>query len=174
LLGLVLLRCRSQRFLELEVLVLRHELALLRRQVGRPMLRPADRTFLAAASRLLPRASLGSFLVTPETLLRWHRRLVARRWTYSRRCPGRPSVDREVRALVVRLARENPTGATNGSRASSGCSARSCRPPRSPRSCATQALGLQAPETVRAGERSCVHTGPACSPVISSPSTQPS
>jgi transposase InsO family protein len=107
LLQLVALCCRSRDFKELEIVVLRHELAILRRRVGRPILRPADRAFLAAASRLIPRRRWSSFFVTPDTLLRWHRRLVARRWTYPGRSPGRPSVGAEVRALVLRLAREN-------------------------------------------------------------------
>ena len=79
---LVFLRRRSQDFKELEVVVLRHELAVLRRQTSRPQLTTADRVFLAAASRLLPRSRWRSFLVTPTTLLRWQRLLVARRWTY--------------------------------------------------------------------------------------------
>jgi putative transposase len=83
--------------------LLRHELAVLRRQAGRPELRPSDRVFLAAASRLLPRASWRSFVVTPTTLLRWHRRLVAKRWTYLGRI-GAPPIGDEIRALVVRLA----------------------------------------------------------------------
>src|SRR5437763_14975453 len=98
---------RSEDFKELEIVVLRHELSVLRRQAGRPQLTTTDRVFLAAASRLLPRSSWRSFLVTPGTLLRWHRRFVARRWTYNGRC-GRPSIGREISVLVLRLARENP------------------------------------------------------------------
>jgi putative transposase len=72
------------------------------------MLRPADRAFLAAASRLVPRRRWSSFFVTPDTLLRWHRHLVSRRWTYPGGRPGRPPTGTEVRALVLRVARENP------------------------------------------------------------------
>jgi putative transposase len=107
MLRLVLLRPRSEEFKELEIVVLRHELSVLRRQTSRPQLTATDRVLLAAASRLLPRSSWRSFFVTPATLLRWHRRLVGRRWTYGGRV-GRPPVGGEVRALVLRLARENP------------------------------------------------------------------
>jgi Homeodomain-like domain len=106
-LRLVLLRPRSPEFNDLEIVVLRHQLAVLRRQTCRPQLTTKDRVFLAAASRLLPRTRWKSFLVTPTTLLRWHRRLVARRWTYASRC-GRPPIGGEIRELVLRLARENP------------------------------------------------------------------
>jgi putative transposase len=105
--GLMMLCCRSPRSKELEILVLRHELSILRRQERRPQLREADRLFLAALSRALPRRAWSAFSVSPRTLLRWHQRLVARRWTYLHRRPGRPPVDRDVEALVVRLAREN-------------------------------------------------------------------
>ncbi len=103
----MVLCCRSAESKELEILVLRHELSILRRQAQRPALQEADRVFLAALSRVLSRRRWSAFSVSPRTLLRWHQRLVARRWTYPHRRPGRPPVDREVEALVVRLAREN-------------------------------------------------------------------
>src|SRR5262245_65875150 len=88
-------------------MVLRHELAILRRTSRRMRTMAVDRMFLAAASRLLPRARWRSFIVTPATLLRWHRRLIAKGWTYPRPV-GRPPIGRETRELVRRLARENP------------------------------------------------------------------
>jgi putative transposase len=107
-LAVAALRLRSREFKELEIVVLRHELAVLRRQTPRPRLDERDRVFLAAASRLLGRASRPSFFVRPDTLLGWHRQLVRRRWTYAGRRPGRPAVSEEIRQLVLRLARENP------------------------------------------------------------------
>src|SRR5664280_899935 len=94
---------------DLEILVLRHQLRVLQRTAGRPKLRVIDRILLAAASRVIPRDRWVAFLVTPATLLRWHRELVRRKWTYRRSGrPGRPLIDPEVRALILRLARENP------------------------------------------------------------------
>jgi hypothetical protein len=107
-LAVAALRFRSGEFKELEIVVLRHELSVLRRQVGRPRLEEKDRVFLAAASRLLIKPSRLSFFVRPDTLLGWHRELVRRRWTYAGRRPGRPGVSEELRELVLRLARENP------------------------------------------------------------------
>jgi putative transposase len=93
---------------DIEIVVLRHQLAVLRRQVKRPVFRPADRAFLAAASQVLSRSRWRSFLVRPETLLRWHRELVAKKWTRPHRPPRRPALAPEIRDLILRLARENP------------------------------------------------------------------
>lgn len=106
---LLVLVGRSDREKEIEILVLGHELQVLRRQVARPRLQPADRAILAALSQVLPRARQYSSLVQPATLLRWHRELVRRRWTYPARAPGRPSLLPPTRRLVLRLAGENPT-----------------------------------------------------------------
>src|SRR3954464_11501123 len=105
-LAVAALRFRSREFKELEIVVLRHKLEVLRRQVSRPRLEESDRVFLAAASQLLGRAS-GSFIVRPETVLGWHRKLVRRRWTYAGRRPGRPAVQEEIRESMLRLARQN-------------------------------------------------------------------
>ena len=117
ILQLITLLVRSSDSKELEIVVLRHEIAVLRRQIARPRFRPADRWFLAAASRLWPRARWSLFLVTPSTLLRWHRRIVAKHWTYARR-PGRRPIAKERRALIIRFARENPRWAISASSAS--------------------------------------------------------
>jgi putative transposase len=95
LFALVLLLARSDRSKELELLVLRHELSILRRQARRPQLAESDRLVLTALSRVMPRRSWQAFLVRPETLLRWHPRIIARRWTYPHRRPRRPPVDEE-------------------------------------------------------------------------------
>jgi putative transposase len=108
LFALVLLLGRSDRSKELEILVLRHEVAVLRRRSVRPRIEPADRALLAALSRALPRRVWAAFSVRPETLLRWHRGLVARRWAYPHKQPGRPPLQRPRRELILRLARENP------------------------------------------------------------------
>jgi putative transposase len=99
---------RSLAELEVENVVLRHQLAVLRRSVKRPPFRRRDRVVLAAASRLLPRRRWGVFVVSPQTLVRWHGELVRRKWSYQRRRMGRPPLDPEVRKLVLRLGRENP------------------------------------------------------------------
>jgi putative transposase len=93
---------------DVEIAVLRHQLRVLRRQVGHPSFQPIDRAFLAAAARILPRDRWRSFLITPHTLLRWRRELVRRKWTYRTAKVGRPPIDPELRDFVLRLARENP------------------------------------------------------------------
>src|SRR2546428_251675 len=94
---------------EIELLVLRHQVKVLQGRAKRPRLRRLDWILLAAASRAMPRARWSSFVVRPETLLRWHRELVRRKWTYKRSGrPGRPPIEPEVRDLIVRLGRENP------------------------------------------------------------------
>jgi transposase InsO family protein len=108
LLELLVLMGREERVKDVEILVLRHELQVLRRQVARPRIRAADRALLAALSTVLPGELRRSFLVQPATLLRWHRDLVRRRWTYERRLPGRPPLPAQPRQLVLRLAAENP------------------------------------------------------------------
>lgn len=93
----------------MENMVLRHQLVVLRRKTKRlPRLRRIDKVLLAAAGHLLPRDRWSSFLVTPQTLVRWHRELVRRKWTYRRCRQGRPPIDPEIRELVLRLGRENP------------------------------------------------------------------
>src|SRR3990172_1652507 len=100
---------RLQDEKDIELLVLRHQVKVLQRQVKRPRLRRLDRLLLAAASRAMPRSIWSSFVVRPETLLRWHRELVQKKWTYKRRGrSGRPPIEPQVRDLILRLGRENP------------------------------------------------------------------
>jgi putative transposase len=94
---------------EVELVVVRHQLKGPQRQVGRPRLRRRDRVFMAAISRVLPRARWSAFVVSPQTLLRWHRELVRRKWTLRRRSRGgRPPITDHVRDLILQMGRENP------------------------------------------------------------------
>ena len=107
LFGWLVLIGRSEQAKEAEILVLRHEVAVLRRQVARPKVDWADRAVFAALARLLPRELRSRRLVTPGMMLGWYRRLIARRWRYPNKL-GRPPVALEIRDLVTRLAAENP------------------------------------------------------------------
>ena len=104
--GWLQLLSRGQASKDAEIMVLRHEVAVLRRQVARPQPDWAGRAILAALAGLLPAVLRARRLVTPGTLLAWHRRLIRRKWTYP---PARPpGISQEIRGLVLRLARENP------------------------------------------------------------------
>jgi len=107
LFGWLALLTRSDTSKDIEILVLRHEVAVLRRQVARPKPHWADRAAMAALARLLPEHLWLHRIVTPGTLLAWHRRIVKNKWTYPN-ATGRPPVPEEIRELVRRLARQNP------------------------------------------------------------------
>jgi putative transposase len=107
-LGLLVRGRRSEFAKDVELVLLRHQLSVLARQHQHRRLRPADRAFISALARLLPHRRRHGLVVTPATLLRRHRELVRRKWTYPRRTPGRPPTSRSLRELVARLARENP------------------------------------------------------------------
>ena len=120
LLACLMVLGRSEVFKDAELLVLRHENAVLRRRISRVRYQPSGRLWLAVLSRLIPRRRQGEvFAVTPATLLTWHRRLVPRKWAYtSRRRPGRPPTAAAIRKLVIRIATDNPRWGTAGCRAS--------------------------------------------------------
>jgi hypothetical protein len=136
--GLMVLT-RRELSKDAELLVLRHENAVLRRQIGRVRYLPADRLWLSALSRLIPRRRWGQvFAVTPATLLAWHRRLITRKWDCTnRRRPGRPATAAAIRKLVIRMATDNPAWGHRRDKASSLSSATRSQPPRCGRSCTT-------------------------------------
>jgi putative transposase len=107
LLGILLGRLRTEHAKDVEIAILRHQLQVLRRQVTRPEFRPADRAVLAVLSGVLPRWRWSILLVTPDTIVRWHRRLATRKWTQPPHRGGRPALADHVVALILRLAREN-------------------------------------------------------------------
>src|SRR5450759_2515619 len=109
LVELMIVRGKPRRVLEAEVIALRHQVAVLQRTSKRPELTDIDRGVIAGLARVVPRRVRHRFIVTPDTLLAWHRRLAAARWVYPQRRPGRPRTVRDRQQLVVRLATENPT-----------------------------------------------------------------
>src|SRR5688572_9847358 len=130
LLRLLLVPGKRLTAAEIELLALRHERRVLRRQTGGAVWRPADRLFLAALSHCLPPGERHRLPVHPATLRRWQRELLERRWVPQgrRRRPDRPPLAAELQALIVRLARENPGGATCVSRANCSSWAMRSRP----------------------------------------------
>jgi hypothetical protein len=125
----MMLRTRSDTAKEIEILVLRHQLAVLQRRSPRPRISWPDRAFIAALTRLLPTRRRLGFLVTPATILRWHQRLVSRHWTTQPARSGRPAIPTGLRALAARLATETRPGDTDASTASSPASAIGSAPP---------------------------------------------
>jgi putative transposase len=109
LLSWIVLHTRSDATKDIEILVLRHQLAVLQRRTPRPRTTWTDRALIAALTRLLPTPRRLGLLVTPATILRWHRQLVARQWTTTTTGPGRPAIPAGLRTLVLRVATENPT-----------------------------------------------------------------
>jgi putative transposase len=107
--ALARLAVRSGRAKDLEIIVLRHQLAVLRRGVDRPAVNDGDRSLLAAVAQALPRPVRRGWLVTPDTLLGWHRRRIARHWTHPPRRPGRPATAVVIRRLVIEMATDNPS-----------------------------------------------------------------
>ena len=166
--GWLALLSRSTASKDAELLVLRHEVAVLRRTQPRPRLDWADRAILAALIRLLPTRLRMHRLVTPGTVLRWHRRLITRKWTYPHRT-GRPPVNAEITAFIERLATENTAGATSASRVS--CSSLATGSAR--RRSAGSSKPCESPQhrsgtPIPPGGSSCVHKPRPCSPPISS------
>ncbi len=128
-LQLIVLGMRGDRAKEIEILVVRHQVVVLRRQIERLDLEPSDRVVVSALSRLLTRPRWATFLVTPATLLRWHRTLIARKWTYPRRRPGRRRSRRQSAGAGPAPGQgESQLGPTAGSRANWSAWATEWRP----------------------------------------------
>jgi len=171
LLSWLMLLGRASSAKDVELLVLRHEVAVLRRTNPKPRLDRADRALFAALIRRLPAVLRDHRLVTPATVLRWHRRLVTKKWTYPNRC-GRPPVDPAIVALIERLAGENETWATSAFMANFSSSATASAHPRSAGSLSGGGyLRPRCGPPTRPGGGSCARRPRPCWPWTSSTST---
>jgi hypothetical protein len=171
LLGCLMLLGRASSSKDIELLVLRHEVAVLRRTNPRPRLDWADRALLAALIRRLPALLRGHRLVTPATVLRWHRRLVTKKWTYPHRA-GRPPLDDTITALITPMASENQTGATSASKANySSSGIASAHPPSGGSSSYGEYRRHHPGRPTHHGDGSCAHRPRPCWPWTSSTST---
>ncbi len=168
LLSWLLLLARSSAAKDVELLVLRHEVAVLRRTTRKPRLDWADRTILSALIRLLPQTLRRHRLITPSTILRWHRRLVAKKWTYPHRS-GRPPINDTAAALIEKMAKENANWVTKESRENSSNLATASALRRSAGSSLSDRYRQHHPDTpTQHGGSSYAHRPPPCWPWTSS------
>lgn len=169
--SLARLAVRFGRSKDLEIIVLRHQLSVLRRQIDRPSINDGDRTLLDAIAAALPRHRRSGWIVTPDTLLRWHRRRIARHWTQPTRRPGRPATASRSAASFSAWRPRTRRGATDASTANSSDSATALPPPPSGRSSKPTASTQHPNDSNSPGRSSC--TPKPLSPATSSPSTPP-